>query len=109
MFIFWVRLKENGLKHTNNAALTSAIERRQSKANTERENMKECGSCNDLKESTGLILAESYLLLWNDRETVKISLLVVKFGLAGVTRVTGFKIHWARAYQFPGCPEFLPL
>jgi hypothetical protein len=56
MFIFWVRLKENGLKHTNNAALTSATERRQSKASsTERENMKECGGCNNLKESTGLI------------------------------------------------------
>jgi hypothetical protein len=55
MFIFWVRVKEKGLKHTNNAALTSATGRRQSKANTQRENMKECGSCNNLKESTGLI------------------------------------------------------
>lgn len=48
--------KEEGLKHTYNAALTSATECRQSKANTERENMKECGSCNRLKESTGLIV-----------------------------------------------------
>ena len=61
MFIFRVRLKENGFKHTYNAALTSATERRQSKANTERENMKECGCCNNLKESTGLV--ESYLVL----------------------------------------------
>lgn len=69
MFIFWVRLRENGLKHTNNAALTSATERRQSKGNnTERENMKmkECGGFNNLKESTGFccdFLVESYLLL----------------------------------------------
>lgn len=55
MVIFGVSSKEKSLKHTNNAALTSAAERRQSKANTERENMKECGSCNKLKESTGLI------------------------------------------------------
>jgi len=39
-----------------NAALTSATECRQSKANTERENMKECGDCNNLKESTGYVL-----------------------------------------------------
>lgn len=53
MFIFLVSLKERELKHTNNEALTSATERRQSKANTEKENMKECGSCNKLKESIG--------------------------------------------------------
>jgi hypothetical protein len=42
--VYFLGYKENGLKHTNNAALTSATERRQSKANnTERENMKECG------------------------------------------------------------------
>jgi hypothetical protein len=53
--------KGKGLKHTNKAALTSATERRQSKANTERENMKECGGCNNLKESTGL--DKIYLLM----------------------------------------------
>ena len=55
MFIFWVILKENGLKHTNNSAVT---ERRQSKANnTERENIKGLvvATCNNLKESTGLV------------------------------------------------------